>query len=116
MLRLMGLIVRFAPRRLIEGAIATLPMAVLDRPDFRKGFIAMVREALLAGPRGAQRDTALMVSPWDFCLQDIRSAVYLWHGEEMRMRRLPWGTTWLQLFQTATLTITRAGGAFVADG
>ena len=25
---------------------------------------------------------ALMVSPWDFRLQDIRSAVYLWHGEE----------------------------------
>ena len=82
-LRLMGLIVRFTPRRFIEGAIATLPIpdqAVLDRPDFRQGFIAMVREALLAGPRGAQRDTALMVSPWDFRLQDIRSAVYLWHG------------------------------------
>jgi pimeloyl-ACP methyl ester carboxylesterase len=84
-LRLMGLIARFTPRRFIEGATATLPacdQAMLARPDFQQGFIAMVREALLAGPRGAQRDTALMVSPWDFRLQDIRSAVYLWHGEE----------------------------------
>jgi pimeloyl-ACP methyl ester carboxylesterase len=84
-LRLMGLVVRFAPRRFIEGAIATLPapdQALLARPDFQQGFIAMIREALLAGPRGAQRDTALMVSPWDFRPQDIRSAVCLWHGEK----------------------------------
>jgi pimeloyl-ACP methyl ester carboxylesterase len=84
-LRLMGLIVRFTPRRFIEGAIATLPVpdqAVLARPDFRQGFIAMIREALLAGPRGAQWDTALMAGPWDFRPQDIRLAVYLWHGEK----------------------------------
>jgi pimeloyl-ACP methyl ester carboxylesterase len=84
-LRLMGLLVRFTPRRFIERVIATLPVpdqAVLARSDFRQGFIAMVREALLAGPRGAQRDTTLMVSTWDFRLQDIRSAVYLWHGVE----------------------------------
>ena len=84
-LRLMGLMVRFTPRQFIEGAIATLPVpdqAVLARPDFRQGFIAMIREALLAGPRGAQWDTALMVSPWDFRPQDIQLAVYLWHGEK----------------------------------
>jgi pimeloyl-ACP methyl ester carboxylesterase len=82
-LRLMSLMVRFAPRRFIDGAIATLPVpdqAVLARPDFRQGFIAMIREALLTGPRGPQWDTALMVSPWDFRPQDIRLAVYLWHG------------------------------------
>jgi len=83
-LRLMGLMVRFTPRRFIEGAMATLPVpdqAVLARPDFRQGFIAMIREALLAGPHGAQWDTALMTSPWDFRPQDIRVAVQLWHGE-----------------------------------
>jgi pimeloyl-ACP methyl ester carboxylesterase len=86
-LRLMGLMVRFTPRQFIEGAIATLPVpdqAVLARPDFRQGFIAMIREALFAGPRGAQWDTALMVSPWDFRPQDIQLAVYLWHGEKDR--------------------------------
>jgi pimeloyl-ACP methyl ester carboxylesterase len=84
-LRLMGLMARFTPRQFIEGAIATLPIpdeAVLARPDFRQGFMAMIREALLAGPRGAQWDTALMVSPWDFRPQDIQLAVYLWHGEK----------------------------------
>jgi pimeloyl-ACP methyl ester carboxylesterase len=44
--------------------------------------MAMIREALLAGPRGAQWDTALMVSPWDFRPQDVQLAVYLWHGKK----------------------------------
>ena len=84
-LRLMGLIVRFTPGRFIEAAMATLPapdQALLARPSFQQGFIAMIREALLAGPRGAQWDTALMVSPWDFHPRAIRSAVCLWHGEK----------------------------------
>jgi hypothetical protein len=54
---------------------------MLTRPEFQDRFFAMIREALRAGPRGAQWDTALMVGPWDFCSQDIRSEVYLWHGE-----------------------------------
>jgi pimeloyl-ACP methyl ester carboxylesterase len=41
----------------------------------------MIQEALRAGPRGAQQDTALMASSWDFRPQDIRIAVHLWHGE-----------------------------------
>jgi pimeloyl-ACP methyl ester carboxylesterase len=74
-LRLVGLTARFRPRRVIEGAIATLPapdQAILARPEFQRGFIAMIREAVLAGPHGAQWDTALMTSPWDFHPQDIR--------------------------------------------
>jgi pimeloyl-ACP methyl ester carboxylesterase len=67
-----------------RGAMATLPapdQAMLTRPEFQDRFIAMIREALRAGPRGAQWDTALMVSAWDFRPQDVRSDVYLWHGE-----------------------------------
>jgi pimeloyl-ACP methyl ester carboxylesterase len=83
-LRLMGLMARFAPRQIVKGAMATLPepdQEMLTRPEFQDRFIAMIREALRAGPRGAQWDTALMVGPWDFRPQDVRSAVYLWHGE-----------------------------------
>ncbi len=83
-LRLMGLMARFAPRQIVKGAMATLPapdQEMLTRPEFQDGFIAMIREALRAGPRGAQWDTALMIGSWDFRPQDVRSAVYLWHGE-----------------------------------
>lgn len=64
--------------------MARLPVpdrAMLTRPEFQDRFIAMIREALRARPRGAQWDTALTVGPWDFCYQDIRSEVCLWHGE-----------------------------------
>ena len=83
-LRLMALMARFAPRQIVKGAMATLPVpdqAMLTRPEFQDRFIAMIREALRAGPRGAQWDTALMVGPWDFRSHNVRSAVYLWHGE-----------------------------------
>jgi len=74
---------RLLPRRVIEGAMATLPpldQALLTRSEFQQGFIAMIREAFLAGPHGAHWDTALMISPWDLRPHDIRLAVYLWHG------------------------------------
>jgi pimeloyl-ACP methyl ester carboxylesterase len=83
-LRLMGFAAHYSPRFVIKQAIAGLPapdQAMLTQPEFQQGFIAMVREALLGGPRGAQCDTALMVSPWDFRPQNIRVAVHLWHGE-----------------------------------
>ena len=83
-LRLMGLMARFAPRQIVKGAMATLPapdQEMLTRPEFQDRFIAMIREALHAGPRGAQWDTALMLGPWDFRLRDVRSTVCLWHGE-----------------------------------
>jgi pimeloyl-ACP methyl ester carboxylesterase len=83
-LRLMGLMARLAPRQLVKAAMVALPapdQEMFARPEFQGRFIAMIREALRAGPRGAQRDTALMIGSWDFRPQDVRSAVYLWHGE-----------------------------------
>jgi pimeloyl-ACP methyl ester carboxylesterase len=83
-LRLMALMVQCWPRRFITQAMVGFPapdQAVLARPDFQRAFIAVVQEGLRAGPRGAQLDTALMASPWDFRPEDIRVAVHLWHGE-----------------------------------
>ncbi|WP_433966806.1 alpha/beta fold hydrolase [Tunturiibacter gelidiferens] len=83
-LRLMAIMARFAPHQIVKGAMATLPVpdqAMLTHPEFQDRFIAMIRGALRAGPRGAQWDTALMVGPWDFRPYDVRSEVYLWHGE-----------------------------------
>ena len=83
-LRLMGRMVKYWPRRFATQAKAGFPapdQVVLARPDFQRAFVAMIQEGLRAGPRGAQLDTALMASPWDFRPQDIRAAVHLWHGE-----------------------------------
>jgi pimeloyl-ACP methyl ester carboxylesterase len=83
-MRLMGFMVRLAPRRVIAQTMAALPapdQEMLAKPEFQRRYLAIIREALHAGPRGAQWDTALMVSPWDFRPQDIRVAVHLWHGE-----------------------------------
>jgi pimeloyl-ACP methyl ester carboxylesterase len=84
MLRLMGVMVKRWPSRCITEAMAGLPapdQAVLARPDFQRAFIALIKEGLRSGPRGAQLDSALMASPWDFHPQEIQIAVHLWHGE-----------------------------------
>ena len=83
-LRLMGRMVQYWPRHFVTQAKAGFPaadQAVLARPDFQRAFVAVIQEGLRAGPRGAQLDTALMASPWDFRAQDIRVPVHIWHGE-----------------------------------
>jgi pimeloyl-ACP methyl ester carboxylesterase len=83
-IRLMSIGARYAPRGFVKGAISSLPppdRALMAGPDFQRRFITVIQDALRAGPSGAQRDTALMVSPWGFRPQDIKIAVQLWHGE-----------------------------------
>jgi pimeloyl-ACP methyl ester carboxylesterase len=87
MLRSMGFITRFAGKRMTANANAGLPESdrlILSRPEMQGQFLKMVQEALRQGPRGAQHDSCLMVSPWDFRPQDIRMHVELWHGEQDR--------------------------------
>ncbi len=83
-LRLMGFGARHTPRmaaRLTMLAVADPDRAMLAEPQFRDRFMAMVREAVLQGPRGTQEDLARMVSPWGFRIEDVRVPVHLWHGE-----------------------------------
>jgi pimeloyl-ACP methyl ester carboxylesterase len=83
-LRTMGWMARFAPDRVVANAIAALPepdRQVVARPEIQKGFLKMIQESLRQGPRGAQRDTLLMVSAWDIRPQDIHVGVQMWHGE-----------------------------------
>jgi len=52
---------RFVPRQVVTGAMATLPapdQEMLARQEFQDRFIAMIRDALRAGPRGAKLDIA----------------------------------------------------------
>lgn len=82
--RMMALMARSAPGRLVAQVMAAFPepdRAVMARPEVSGAFVATVREALRQGPRGAQFDTALMVSPWGFRPEEIDMRVHLWHGE-----------------------------------
>ena len=85
--RLGGAIARHMPGRLITQAMTVLPepdRAVLAKPERQEVFISMLKDAVRSGARGAQWDTALTVSPWDFRPQDIAMKVYLWYGESDR--------------------------------
>lgn len=82
MLRAMA---RFAPNRFIAQASSLLPAPdreiVLSDPEFQKGFIHMVREALRPGTRGAFHESLLTITVWGFSLQDIKLPILLWHGD-----------------------------------
>lgn len=52
--------------------------------EVQQTFLAMFKEALRQGSHGAQHETRLMVTAWDFKPQDIQIPVYLWHGEDDR--------------------------------
>jgi pimeloyl-ACP methyl ester carboxylesterase len=82
--QLMVLMARLAPERMVNNALAALPdpdRQFMSQPKPRAIFPQMIREAGRRGPRGAQWDTALMVSSWEFDPRQIELPVQLWHGE-----------------------------------
>jgi pimeloyl-ACP methyl ester carboxylesterase len=86
-MRMLGFSARYLPKRMIANAMANLPPSdreVVADPEVQRTFLEMVKEALRQGPRGVQVDAALLVSPWDFELEDIKMSIHLWHGEEDR--------------------------------
>ena len=86
-MRMLGFSARYLPKRMIANAMANLPPSdreVVADPEVQRTFLEMVKEALRQGPRGVQADSALLVSPWDFELEDIKMSIHLWHGEEDR--------------------------------
>jgi pimeloyl-ACP methyl ester carboxylesterase len=83
----MGLTARLAPGRLASQAARALPpvdAATVADPELGRAFAAMVYETTHGSPQGAQHDTALMIGPWGFELEEIRRHVRLWHGTEDR--------------------------------
>jgi pimeloyl-ACP methyl ester carboxylesterase len=81
----MGLVVRFAPNRVLASMASALPApdrAVIADPDLQRAFLRMVRESGRQGVRGPQVDSALMVSPWGFDPAEIRVPVSIWKGKQ----------------------------------
>jgi pimeloyl-ACP methyl ester carboxylesterase len=87
MIRMIGMMTRVAPGKIITNMMSTLPEAdrtMMRLPEVQQTFLAMFKEALRQGSRGAQHDTFLMVTAWDFNPREIQIPVHLWHGEEDR--------------------------------
>jgi len=83
LIRFMGLTARFAPKRVGAQAMASLPepdREMMARPYIARGFARDVAEATRSGPRGAQLDSRLIVTPWDIPIGKITMPVKLWHG------------------------------------
>lgn len=82
---MLGVMPRIAPKSFVTGAVSILPepdrKIVLSDPEFQKGFIVMVREAVRQGMRGAFQESLLTVTDYGFRLQDIQTRILLWHGE-----------------------------------
>ena len=83
MLRVMGFMAAHTPKRILAQTLSSLPepdRIALKQPSLQRIYLDTLLEAQRNGPCGAQRDTALMVGPWDFRPQDITIPVSLWHG------------------------------------
>lgn len=55
---------------------------VLDNPEVRRMLSENYAEALRNGVRGVAHDTALVARPWGCRLEDITTAIQLWHGNQ----------------------------------
>lgn len=81
---MLGWMPRLAPEKFIAAAASALPApdqkTVLSDPEFRRGFLDMVRTAVQGGTGAAYRESLLAVTDWGFRLEDIRMPVHLWHG------------------------------------
>ena len=65
----------------LEARLAKVDQRVLERAELRASLIASSQEAFRCGARGPAWDGYLYSQPWGFGLEQIRSPVFLWHGE-----------------------------------
>jgi pimeloyl-ACP methyl ester carboxylesterase len=79
----MAISARRHPDRLLErGVGAAADQKYLVRPDVRKVLGEGLAEAFRNGGRGSAWEMGLYTRPWGFRLEDIRTPVYLSHGEQ----------------------------------
>jgi pimeloyl-ACP methyl ester carboxylesterase len=80
----MALPSRHAPALLFRQMRRTLPpidWQAISHGDRLQRFVSVLRDAFRHGGAGAQRDMALMSSPWDFPLTAAQMPVQIWQGE-----------------------------------
>ena len=74
------LLARMAPGKYLRNAMATFEQA--DREAFSLPQVHRAIFAATGSPRGQQWDTRLILSHWDFPLENIRIPVHLWYGDQ----------------------------------
>jgi pimeloyl-ACP methyl ester carboxylesterase len=75
-----SLLAKFAPQKYLERALSTFGEA--DREVFTRPEVHQALFSATGSPRGQQWDARLILSPWDFRLEDIHMPVYLWQGDQ----------------------------------
>jgi pimeloyl-ACP methyl ester carboxylesterase len=71
------------PDRVLErGVAASVDKDYLARPYVREVLADSLSEAFRSGSRGPAWEMGLYARPWGFRLDEIRTPVHLWHGEQ----------------------------------
>lgn len=73
-----GLLAKIAPKQYLKRAMTTFESA-----DAETFSIPRVHNAIFSAKgssKGQQLDTKLIISPWDFELQDIKVPLFIWQG------------------------------------
>jgi pimeloyl-ACP methyl ester carboxylesterase len=78
-----GVSVRRRPNRTLDRGVGSpVDKPYLDRPEVRMILAESLSEAFRSGSRGPAWEMGLYVRPWGFRVEEIRTPVYLSHGEQ----------------------------------
>jgi pimeloyl-ACP methyl ester carboxylesterase len=79
--------------------------ALLANPDVKLLILRNQKEAFRQGHRGAARDLRLYTTDWHFNLNDIRTPVFLWYGEDDKNVSLAMGKYYAAHIPGSKLTV-----------
>jgi pimeloyl-ACP methyl ester carboxylesterase len=74
------------------------------------GVFSSFREALRGGAAGVVQDAAIEARPWDFGLEQIQTAVQLWHGDRDEIVPLHHSTYAAEMIPHATFNVVQGTG------
>jgi len=63
--------------------------ALISQPAIREACLQSEREAFRGGLKGLAWDARLLVRPWGFRLEEIKTPVFLWHGTDDDLTTIP---------------------------
>jgi pimeloyl-ACP methyl ester carboxylesterase len=79
----MAVSVALRPDRVLErGVAAAVDKEYLGRPNVRNILVESLSEAFRSGSRGPALEMGLYARPWGFRLENIRTPMHPWHGEQ----------------------------------
>jgi pimeloyl-ACP methyl ester carboxylesterase len=84
-MRSMERALRARPERTLDAIAAAMSprdAEIARRPEVREILGADIAEAFRQGSRGAALDVVLLGRPWGFRLDEIRTPVFLWQGDD----------------------------------